>query len=125
MLLSTKMAGPPAKKPRTDNNKALGRIQDRDSLVKDDSGEDLVTVTAVAGLDDDDGSGSSSDNEDKWPTTPLDSGVEIVPQTAAPVTGKQKQQKKPKKSKAVIDSLQDDDNKGALPCVAGYMQSQY
>ena len=105
MLLPTKMAGPPAKKPRTDNNEALGCIQDHDSLVEDDSGEDWVTVTAVAGLDDDDGSSSSSDNKDKWPTTPLDSSVEIVPQTAAPVTGKQKQQKKPKKSKAVIDSL--------------------
>jgi len=125
VLLPTKMAGPPAKKPRTDNNEALGRIQDHDALVEDDSGEDSVTVTAVAGLDDDDGSGSSSDNEDKRPTTPSDSGVEIAPQTAAPVTGKRKRQKKPKKSKAVIDSLQDDDDEGALPCVAGYMQSQY
>src|SRR6266568_2361589 len=125
MLLPTKMAGPPAKKPRTDNNEVLGRIQDHDSLVEDNSGKDSVTVTVVAGLDDNDSSSSSSDNKDKQPTTPLNSGVEIVPQTAAPVTGKQKQQKKPKKSKAVIDSLQDDDNEGALPCVAGYMQSQY
>ena len=69
MLLPTKMAGPPAKKPRTNNNKALDHIQDHDSLVVDDSDEDSVTVTVVAGLDDNNGSSSFSDNKDKWPTT--------------------------------------------------------
>ena len=120
MLPLTKMAGPPAKKTRTDNKGALHRIQDHNSLVEDDSSEGLVTATAVAGLDDNDDSSSSSDGKDNLhnlqPTTPSDSGVEIGPQTvlAAPVTGKLKRQKKPKKSKAVIDGLLDDDNNSAL-----------
>jgi len=110
------MAGPPTKRPKTDNDEVLGRVQDHDSLIEGASGsDDSVTVTAAAGLDDDDGS-SSSDNEDKRPTarsTPSDSGVEMAPQTQiAPVIGKRKRYKKPKKSTAVIDSSLDDDNGG-------------